>query len=181
MEGYFAANSSASLPVPSVNCRPLPANPPVRAAQEAVARAGGGFPARCRLAQRRGSSSFNRSPGISKRPRGLRQAGFRGLNKGRGQGLRDERILSTHSPRCRCRWSSCVHPGRTSARVRPIFVEKIPPDGYAPVAPMVRVANGPGDGSSRIGPGKAGKCAHGLYLVNHDRRLAIRPAQLLPV
>ena len=45
---------------------PPPANPPARGGREAVVRAGGGFPARCRLAQRRGSSSCNRSPGIFK-------------------------------------------------------------------------------------------------------------------
>src|SRR6266852_2633498 len=35
-----------------------------------------------------------------------------------------------------------------------ILVEEICSHGYHPVAPMVRVADGPGDGSSRIVPGK---------------------------
>src|SRR6266852_1321659 len=59
-------------------------------------------------------------------PDDQRRAGFlpfrrplpRELSRGRDQGLRDDRIRSTHSMRSLCQSSSCIRASRTSARAR---------------------------------------------------------------
>src|ERR1035437_7477787 len=62
-----------------------------------------------------------------------------------------------------------------------IFVEEIPPDGYACAVPMVREWKTLAGHWGRTEPRKNGGRAGRLYLVNHDRRLAIGTAKLLPV
>ena len=62
-----------------------------------------------------------------------------------------------------------------------ILVEEIAPNGYARAGPMVREGKARAARASNSGPGKVGDGAAGLNLVQHDRRLAIRAAQLLAV